>query len=242
MRIVPLIHGPDGAKLSKRHGALAVEAYRDMGYLPEAMRNYLLRLGWSHGDEEIIPTAQAIEWFDLDGIGRSPARFDMKKLDSLNGHYIREMDDAALAAEAARLCRAARRPGALSPPARARLKTAMAGLKARAKTLIELVDKARVPFRRRRARARSAPRPKCSRRKRAHRLAGSAAVLDRRLGHAQLEERVRAFAEKEGVKLGDVAQPLRAALTGRTTSPPVFDVLSVLGRDESLSRIRPHTD
>ena len=96
---VPLIHGPDGAKLSKRHGALAVEAYRDMGYLPETMRNYLLRLGWSHGDDEIISTEQAIEWFNLESIGKSPARMDFKKLDNLNGHYIRETHDAALAAE-----------------------------------------------------------------------------------------------------------------------------------------------
>src|SRR5262249_27190876 len=93
---VPLIHGPDGAKLSKRHGALGVEAYRAMGYLPEALRNYLLRLGWSHGDDEIIPTKQAIEWFNLDGIGKSPSRFDFTKLENLNGHYIREAEDATL--------------------------------------------------------------------------------------------------------------------------------------------------
>ena len=136
---VPLIHGPDGAKLSKRHGALAVEAYRDMGYLPETMRNYLLRLGWSHGDDEIISTEQAIEWFNLESIGKSPARMDFKKLDNLNGHYIRETDDEALAAEAGAAFAAARRRRAiLDAQARARLDRGDAGLKERAKTLVEL--------------------------------------------------------------------------------------------------------
>src|SRR5262249_43495819 len=122
---VPLIHGADGAKLSKRHGALAVEAYRDMGYLPEAMRNYLLRLGWSHGDDEIIPTEKAIEWFNLEGIGRSPARFDTKKLDSLNGHYIREMDDAALTTEVVAFVERRRPEERLAEAARVRLRAAM---------------------------------------------------------------------------------------------------------------------
>src|SRR6202020_151455 len=127
---LPLINGPDGQKLSKRHGALAVEAYRDMGYLPETMRNYLLRLGWSHGDDEIIPTAQAIAWFNLESIGRSPARLDFKKLDNLNAHYIRAMDDAALADKVAET-------RGLSAKAKARLIAAMPGLKERAKTLVE---------------------------------------------------------------------------------------------------------
>jgi glutamyl-tRNA synthetase len=239
---VPLIHGPDGAKLSKRHGALAAEAYRDMGYLPEAMRTYLLRLGWASGDEEIIPTARAIELFTLEGIGRSPARFDMKKLDSINGHYLRAMDDAALTAEVAAFAER-RDPGRIiADGARARLRAAMPGLKARAKTLAELCDGAEFLF---------------SDGPRAPDTAAAAVLtpdarsrLKKLLGVLQagdwdavaIEARVRAFADTEGVKLGDVAQPLRAALTGRTTSPPVFDVLAVLGRDESVSRIRPHAE
>ncbi len=135
---VPLIHGPDGAKLSKRHGALAIEAYRDMGYLPETMRNYLLRLGWSHGDEEIISTEQAIAWFDLHNIGKSPARLDFKKLDNLNGHYIRETDNAALANEVVAFHTRNHAGAALSPLAKQRLQKAMPGLKERAKTLVEL--------------------------------------------------------------------------------------------------------
>jgi glutamyl-tRNA synthetase len=239
---VPLIHGPDGAKLSKRHGALAAEAYRDMGYLPEAMRNYLLRLGWSHGDDEIITTARAVELFSLEAIGRSAARFDLKKLDSLNGHYIREMDDAALTVELVAFAER-REPGrAIADHTRERLRRAMPGLKARAKTLAELTDSAEFLFS-------DGPRAPD---------AAAAAVLTQaargRLGRLlpalgkiawdapTLESCVRTFAEKEGVKLGDIAQPLRAALTGRTTSPPVFEVLAVLGRDESLSRIRPQTD
>ena len=136
---MPLIHGPDGAKLSKRHGALGVEAYRDMGYLPEALRNYLLRLGWGHGDDEIISTAQAIEWFDLDAVGRAPARFDFAKLDNLNGHYIRETDDRQLVAlVAAVLERTLSRP--LSEASASGLRAAMPGLKPRAKTLVELAE------------------------------------------------------------------------------------------------------
>jgi glutamyl-tRNA synthetase len=239
---VPLIHGEDGAKLSKRHGALAVEAYRDMGYLPEAMRNYLLRLGWSHGDDEIIPTARAIEWFTLEGIGRSAARFDLRKLDNINGHYMREMDDAALAAETAAFAERMAPDRILSAQSRARLKTAMPVLKTRAKTLVELVENAEFLF---------ADGPRAPDAAAAALLTPDAraqlAQLARALDEdgweaAQLEERIRAFAVKECIKLGQIAQPLRVALTGRTTSPPVFEVLAVLGRDESLARIRAHAD
>src|SRR5471032_3090342 len=137
---LPLINGPDGAKLSKRHGALAVEAYRDMGYLPETMRNYLLRLGWSHGDDEIIPTPQAIEWFDFESIGKSAARMDYKKLDNLNGHYIRSTPDDVVVAEAIAFLERENPPRILSDLARHRLLAAMPSLKERAKTLVELIQ------------------------------------------------------------------------------------------------------
>src|SRR5262245_7439954 len=239
---VPLIHGADGAKLSKRHGALAVEAYRDMGYLPEAMRNYLLRLGWSHGDDEIIPTAQAIEWFDFPGLGRSAARFDLKKLDSLNGHYIREMNDAALTQELVAFAQRTRPEIVLDAAARTRLKAAMPLLKPRAKTLVELVDKAEFLF----AEGPRAPDPAA-----APVLTPAARGLLGRIAEAldeepwdsaSLEARLRGLADKEGAKLGDLAQPLRVALTGRTASPPIFDILAVLGREEALTRIRAHVD
>jgi glutamyl-tRNA synthetase len=239
---VPLIHGADGAKLSKRHGALAVEAYRDMGYLPEAMRNYLLRLGWSHGDDEIIPTAQAIEWFDFDGLGRSAARFDLKKLDSLNGHYIRETDDAALTLELVAFAERLRPELSLDASARARLRAAMPFLKTRAKTLVELVDKAEFLFSQGARAPEQAASAVLTPPARAQ-LGRVAQALDQEpWDAASLEARVRTLAEKEGAKLGDLAQPLRVAVTGRTASPPIFDVLAVLGRDEALTRIRAHVD
>jgi glutamyl-tRNA synthetase len=233
---VPLIHGPDGAKLSKRHGALGVDAYREMGYLPEALRNYLLRLGWGHGDAEIIPTEQAIEWFDIDAVGRAAARFDYAKLDSVNGHYIRAADDARLVALIApRLEKALGH--ALDEAAHVRLFAAMPGLKPRAKTLAELADKARFYVERR-------PIPVDDKAKAL--LAGDAPRLLGELSHAllgaewrgpALEEAVRGFVDGRGLKLGAVAQPLRAALVGGTASPPIFEVMEVLGRDETLARL-----
>ncbi len=230
---IPLIHGPDGAKLSKRHGALGVEAYREMGYLPEALRNYLLRLGWGHGDEEIIPTDKAIEWFDLDGVGRSPARFDLDKLNHLNGHYIREAEDGRLAELAAGYF-----DPAPSPLARQRLAAGIAGLKPRAKTLKELAELGAFY---------AAERPLALNDKAEKLLGDEARAL---LGRLQprlealgdwsaepIEAEVRAFAETEGVKLGAVAQPLRAALTGSNVSPPIFEAAAVLGREESLARL-----
>jgi glutamyl-tRNA synthetase len=239
---VPLIHGADGSKLSKRHGALAVEAYRDMGYLPETMRNYLLRLGWSHGDDEIIPTEKAIEWFNLESIGRSAARFDLKKLDSVNAHYIREMSDSALADEALALAGRVKPGRTFDVSLRARLVAAMPFLKPRAKTLVELLDKADFLF------TNGAPPADAPA---AAALTEQARALLSRLAveldsgpwdAASLETRTRAFAEKEGLKLGDIAQPLRAVLTGRTASPPIFDVAAVLGREEALTRIRAQGD
>ncbi len=232
---VPLIHGPDGAKLSKRHGALGVDAYRDMGYLPAALRNYLLRLGWSHGDDEIISTAQAIEWFELDAVGRAPARFDFTKLANLNGHYIRETDDRQLVALAAPFIeRMLSRP--LSDSERERLAAAMPGLKPRAKTLVELANIAHFYV---------APRPIPVDDKAKAQLAPAKALIGALAqaldgatwDAASLEAAVRNFAETQGLKLGQAAQPLRAALTGSTASPPIFEVMAVLGRTESLARL-----
>ena len=229
---VPLIHGPDGAKLSKRHGALGVEAYRDMGYLPEALRNYLLRLGWSHGDDEIISTAQAFEWFDLDALGKSPARFDFVKLANLNGHYIREASDDRLIE--ALLPRLDLKPeDALAE----RLRAALPDIKSRAKTLIELADLARfyvearpLPFDEKATKAFD-PAARDLLAGLAGSLAGAA------WNDHDLETLVRNYAESKGQKLGTVAQPLRIALTGSTNSPPLFAVMRVLGRAESLGRI-----
>jgi glutamyl-tRNA synthetase len=235
---VPLIHAADGAKLSKRHGAIGVDAYRDeMGLLPEAVDNYLLRLGWGHGDDEIISREQAVAWFDLDGVGRSPARFDLKKLENLNGHYIREASDERLAAlTAPRIESAIGR--SLGDGEAALLLRSMASLKSRAKNLNELADGAGFLFR-----ARPVDLDEAAGRL----LEGSAADLLGRV-HAALrglsswtaettEAAVREVADEAGVGLGKVAQPLRAALTGRATSPGIFDVLILLGRDESLARI-----
>jgi glutamyl-tRNA synthetase len=231
---LPLIHGPDGAKLSKRHGAQAVGEYRDMGYLPETMRNYLLRLGWSHGNDEIIPTPQAIEWFNLENIGKSPARLDFKKLDNLNAHYLRETDNGALADEIAHLNGPSH---ALSEKARARLIAAMPELKERAKTLVELAQAAEFLFtdgpRELDAAAQKILTPE------ARRISAEflQTVGDAPWNGTVLEEKARAFAEAKGLKLGQVAQPLRAAITGRTTSPPIFAMLEVLGKEESVARI-----
>ena len=232
---VPLIHGADGAKLSKRHGALAVEAYRDMGYLPEALRNYLLRLGWSHGDDEIISSEQAIAWFDIDAIGRGPARFDFVKLDSLNGHYIRQTDDDRLAELLVPFLE--RLLGhRVEAEALARLRAGMRGLKSRAKTLIELAANARFYV---------APRPLALDEKAQRIITESRPILtdlsttmsNADWTSAGLELAVRAYAETHGHKLGTLAQPLRAALTGSTVSPPVFEVMAALGRSETLARI-----
>ena len=233
---IPLIHGADGAKLSKRHGALAIDAYREMGFLPEAMRNYLLRLGWSHGDDEIISTAQAIAWFDLDAVGRGAARFDMAKLTSLNAHYLRQMDDAALAALIVPRLEVAGM--SIGEAGRARLAAAMPGLKPRATTLADLTERAKFYV---------APRPvpiddnaaKLLDGRARQRLADLAAALSGSISwtEADLEATVRAQATAVGAKLGEIAQPLRVALTGATASPGIFEVMAVLGREEVLGRL-----
>ena len=230
---IPLIHGSDGAKLSKRHGALGVEAYRDMGYLPEALRNYLLRLGWGHGDDEIISTEQAIEWFDLDGVGRAPSRFDFAKLDNLNGHYLRQTDDARLAGEVA-----VRLGVAGDAAIEQRLAAGMPGLKARAKTLKELAENARFYTLKRPLvpddKARALLTAEASQTLKALR---EVLAASQSWNAADLEAQARSFAEAKSLKLGQVAQPLRAALSGATTSPPIFEVMQVLGREEALGRI-----
>lgn len=235
---VPLIHGPDGAKLSKRHGALGAEAYRDFGYLPEAMRNYLVRLGWSHGDDEIFSTAQAIEWFNLESIGRSPARFDFAKLENLNGHYIRETNDTRLADDTIALM--TRLEGWTTDEGfRQKLIALMPGLKERAKTLVELGKSAAFLLARRPLtcddKALQLLNPEAR-----SLLARLASRLEARndWGVSEIEAEIRSFAEDENLKLGKVAQPLRAAVTGSTVSPPIFDVLATLGREEALGRIK----
>ncbi len=235
---VPLIHGNDGAKLSKRHGALGVETYRDeMGILPEALSNYLLRLGWGHGDDEIISREQAVEWFDIDDVGRSPSRFDLKKLENINGHYLREADDTRLATLIAPLVEA-RLGRALGNAERATLVAAMPELKPRAKSTLAIAEGALFLFESRPL----APEPAA-----AALLTPEALTLLHNLRSIlaesatwtaePLEQVVKAFAEAQGLGLGKIAQPLRAALTGRTTSPGIFDVLVLLGREESLGRL-----
>ncbi|MBV9840748.1 MAG: glutamate--tRNA ligase [Sphingomonadaceae bacterium] len=235
---VPLIHGQDGAKLSKRHGALGVEAYRDeLGILPEAFSNYLLRLGWGHGDEEIVPRDRAIALFDLADVGRSASRFDLKKLENLNGHYLREADDARLATLVAPRIEA-NLGISLSSEELDLLRRSMSELKPRAKELGEIADGAAFLFR---------SRPLELEPRATALLEGDGAALLESARFAldgvvewsapALEAAVRGVAEAAGVGLGKVAQPLRAALTGRTTSPGIFDVLELLGRTESLARL-----
>ncbi len=235
---IPLIHGADGAKLSKRHGAMGVDAYRDeLGMLPEAVCNYLLRLGWGHGDEEIISRERAVELFDLAGVGRSPSRFDLKKLENLNGHYIREADDARLAELIApRVSRLIGRE--VTGGEQETLVSAMASLKPRAKTLDEIADGALFLF---------AKRPLSYDEKAAEllneegrRLIEACVEALSDLGEwspSAIESIIRGVAETGGLGLGKIAQPLRAALTGRTTSPGIFDVLSLIGKDEALGRL-----
>jgi glutamyl-tRNA synthetase len=246
MAHIPLIHGPDGSKLSKRHGALGIDAYRAMGYLPAALRNYLVRLGWSHGDQEIFSTEEMIAAFDLPQIGRSPARFDFAKLESLNGHYIRTSADAALLDAIDQLLPHVAGGNFLAakmtPHLRQQWLAAMPSLKERAKTLIDLIDGAHFLL---------AGRPIALDDKATNLLTAEAKTLLQDVGRKlagvepwsaeATEQAVRAFAERKGLKLGSVAQPLRAALTGRTTSPGIFEVLVVLGKAESLARICDQT-
>ena len=236
---VPLIHGPDGAKLSKRHGALGVEAYREMGYLPETLCNYLLRLGWAHGDDEIISTSQAIEWFGLDGTGKSPARLDFAKMENLNGHYIREADNARLVELV--LPELEKQTGnKVDDLGKARLLNGMEGLKQRAKTIIELADMAKIYV---------FHRPLQMDDKAASIVADDSqkAIVTTILPMFEqandwnaeaIQQIAKDYADAQETKLGKVAQPLRAALSGRTVTPSVFEMMEVLGREESLARLK----
>ncbi|WOC14863.1 glutamate--tRNA ligase [Pseudochrobactrum sp. MP213Fo] len=242
MSHIPLIHGADGAKLSKRHGALGVEAYRAMGYLPKALCNYLVRLGWSHGDDEIMTPEQMIEWFDTKDINKGAARFDFQKLEAINGQHIRASADAELTQALIDVLPyiegGAELQTLMSDERRAQLLAAMPGLKDRAKTLVELADGAKFLF---------VSRPLPLDEKATSLLNDEGrAILKGVLPQLEaadwtaeaLDAAVRAHAESTGLKLGKIAQPLRAALTGRATSPGVFDVLVVLGREEALGRIK----
>ncbi len=228
---IPLIHGADGAKLSKRHGALGAEQYRNMGFLPEAMRNYLLRLGWGHGDEEIIPTEQAIKWFDLPAIGRSPARFDVAKLTHLNAHYIRQRSNNELVDLITPML-----PDDASIEGLKRIEKGMPGLKERAKTMIELADSSLLYFgvleKDEKALKFCEPNHKALVAKVAEKLK----ALEN-FTHDPIADTIRAIAEENSVKLGDIAQPLRVAITGRTISPSLFEVIEVLGKTETLKRL-----
>jgi glutamyl-tRNA synthetase len=242
MAHIPLIHGADGAKLSKRHGALGVEAYREMGYLPEGLLNYLAKLGWSHGDDEIMTMAQMIDWFDIKDVNKGAARFDFEKLAAVNGHHMRAAEPEALTDVLVRTLPYLSNTGTAAkladPSRRAQLAAAMPGLKERAKTLVELADGAQFLI---------AERPLTLDEKAAGILDGEGKALLHDIHPvfsaapewtaAALDALARVFAEERNLKLGKVAQPLRAALTGRSTSPGVFDVLEVLGRAESLARI-----
>ncbi|MCB1501714.1 MAG: glutamate--tRNA ligase [Bauldia sp.] len=244
MAHIPLIHGPDGAKLSKRHGALGVDAYRAMGYLPEAMRNYLVRLGWSHGDAEIMSSEEMIAWFDIPGINKAAARFDFQKLESVNAHYIRQRSDADLFDTFMASLRFL--PGGEAFQARVtsvaagKVRAALPFLKERAKTLCDLIDGAEFVVAERPLALTDEAAALLARPEARNVLGAVADLLEASGGEwsaISLEPVVKEFAAEAGLKLGVVAQPLRAALTGRTTSPGIFDVLAILGREESLARI-----
>ena len=234
---IPLIHGQDGAKMSKRHGALGVDAYRDEGFLPEAMRNYLLRLGWGHGDDEIISTDQAVSWFDFGGIGKSPARFDRQKLESVNAHYLKEADDVRLLGLIADKM-SSEKGGELEDSDLSRLREGLGGLKPRAKTLLELAAAAVIYVRQRPLTYDPKAESLLDNEARDHlgKIAALLASLDDWAEDA-LEATVKAYAESAEVKLGKVAQPLRAALTGTTVSPGIFEVMRIFGKDETLARL-----
>jgi glutamyl-tRNA synthetase len=234
---IPLIHGADGAKLSKRHGALGVDEYRKMGYLPETIRNYLLRLGWSHGDDEIISTNQAIKWFGLENVGKSPSRFDFAKLENLNGHYIREADNA-------RLVELVVESGGLTVNAEQRkiLQKAMNGLKQRAKTIVELAENADFYLSLRPIKLDDKAIEVIDKGGREV-IIGILPELEKitDFNHDNLQIICKDYAEKSGQKLGNIMSPIRTAIVGKTTSPSMFEVMEILGKQEIISRLQDIT-
>ncbi|MDP3371534.1 MAG: glutamate--tRNA ligase [Candidatus Paracaedibacteraceae bacterium] len=235
---IPLIHGPDGAKLSKRHGAMSAEEYRSMGFLPETICNYLLKLGWGHGDDEIISIEQAVEWFDVDGIGRAPARLDMLKLTNLNGHYIRIADNQRLLDLITPfLTEALRRTP--EPLERNHILRGMNGLKERAKTVIELADGALV-YTTKELEYDEKALTFCNETAKAHVAAVREALVSTDFTHDTLEVMLRNCAQTLNLKLGALAQPLRVALTHRSVSPSLFELMEILGREETMKRLNSY--
>lgn len=237
---IPMILGEDGAKLSKRHGATSTAEYADMGYLPEAMRNYLMRLGWAHGDDEIFSDAQAAEWFDLQDITKSPARFDFKKLDAINAHYLRLADHDRLIELLKPFLTKINNSVAPSAQALSRIKQGLVSLTQRSKTLVELAESAKVYLL-------DAPQPMDDKAQAVLNEGDTLAHLKTFTGLLQaandwtapaLEGKLRDYAEEKGLKMGKLAQPLRVAITGTTVSPPIFEVAEILGRDEVLNRLQ----
>jgi glutamyl-tRNA synthetase len=233
---VPLIHGPDGAKFSKRHGAQSVAEYREMGFLPEAMRNYLLRLGWAHGDDEIISTEQAIEWFDLDGLGKSASRFDFAKLESLNAHYIKECESERLLSLI--LSEYKNRDIEITDQARSWLEQGLDDLRERGKTIPQVADAGSFYV---------SGVPESYDEKAANTLNSDEKDLLGSLkeklealesfDHESIEQACRELAEETGSKLGKAIMPLRAAITGTSVSPPIFKAAEIMGREEVLKRV-----
>ena len=234
---VPLIHGPDGAKLSKRHGALGVDAYRDLGILPEGLANYLLRLGWSHGDDEIIPRDKALAWFDIKGINKAPSRLDLAKLEHTNAHYVKALDDDSLVRLAAPFFE--RKDRTLTDELKSRLRRGAPFLKERAATLAAIVDAAAFLTVGRPLEL-SGKAAKALSKEGAARLvrdaAGDLAAADWS-SPAMLDERLKDFVARKGVSFGDVGPALRAALTAGLPSPSLAETLFALGPREALGRL-----
>ncbi len=233
---LPLIFGPDGKKLSKRHGATAAAAYQAMGYPAAGMRNYLTRLGWSHGDDEFFSDAQAREWFDLSGIGKSPAQFDTKKLEHLCGQHIATADNAALLHEIEAFLVVTGQTGLTSGQADGLLR-AMDSLKERAKTIPELLEKARFILTQRPVQADEKAAAQLTAQFRATLGELTPQLQNVSWTRHALETSLAVFCEAREIKFGQIAGPLRAALAGRTVSPSVFDMMLVIGQDETIARL-----
>lgn len=232
---IPLIHGPDGAKLSKRHGAVGVEWYRDNGYLPEALSNYLLRLGWSHGDDEIISRDNAIEWFDIANVGKSPSRLDFDKMKNLNAHYIKNKGEGELTDLVALILGA-------NEEEKLFIKEGMKSLKVRAQLITELVEHSKIYMVSQNLEISNEARQVieiCDKR-----LVSEIIILIRgldRMDHDSLQEAFKAFALGKGIKIGEVMKPIRAMLTGSLASPSVFEIIAIIGKEYTIKRLSNHS-